>query len=93
MTISFNTIVLLIMTIYVIWMGLSEHRKERASEAGLTESQRQRFSELYALSRANADYPEDLRAHAAIAQRARIRKGAAVVILAAVIFIILFRGP
>jgi hypothetical protein len=92
MTLSFNAILLALLVAYSIWMGLSEHRKEQASTAGLSGDQKRRFDEAYSFGRPNDEYPDDLRAHAAIAQKARIRKATAVIVLLAVPIIVLFRG-
>lgn len=92
MTLSFNAILLILLVLYALWMGYSEHRKETTSAKALSDAQRKRFTETYAFGRAPEDYAEDIRAHAVLAQRARIRKGAAVVILIVVPLLILFRG-
>lgn len=92
MTLSFNAIVLFLLFVYGLWMGYSEHRKETASTKSLSEAQKRRFDEAYSFGRPNDEYPDDLRAHAATAQRARIRKGAALVIVIGVPLLLLFRG-
>ncbi len=89
---TLNAIVFMALILYVIWMAVTEHRAERASAATLTSDQRRAFDGTYALWRENADYPAELRAHAAVAQRARIRKGAACVILAFVLVYFLLKG-
>lgn len=92
MTLSFNAIILILLMLYALWMGYSEHRKEKASADALTDTERQRFTDTYSFGRAPEEYPDDIRAHAVLAQRARIRKVAAVVILTVIPLIILFRG-
>lgn len=92
MTLSLNAIILALLVAYSVWMAWSEQKKEQASTAGLTDAQQQRFAEVYSFGKAKEEYPEDLRAHAAIVQRARIRKGTAVVIWVVVPLVILFRG-
>jgi len=92
MTLSLNAIILALLVAYSVWMAWSEQKKEQASTTCLTDAQQQRFSEVYSFGKAKDEYPEDLRAHAAIVQRARIRKGTAVVIWVVVPLVILFRG-
>lgn len=89
---TLNAVVFIALILYVTWMAVTEHRAERASAASLTADQRRAFDSMYALWRENADYPAEFRAHAAVAQRARIRKGAAFVILAFVFVYFLFKG-
>ncbi|MBO6602573.1 MULTISPECIES: hypothetical protein [Paracoccaceae] len=93
MMFSFNTVILILLTLYVIWMGFSEYRKEKTSAASLNDAQLKRFNEAYTFGRPPEEYADDIRAHAVLAQRARIRKTAAIVILIAVLFIFLFMGP
>ena len=92
MSFSLNALILFLLVIYSIWMGYSEYRKEQASTDGLSSAQKQRFDETYSFGRPNDEYPEDLRAHAAIVQKARIRKGTAIIILVAVPLVVLLRG-
>ncbi len=92
MHLSFNAIIILCLVLYVIWMGYSEHRKETASTATLTPEQQARFNAAYAFAQPAAEYDADLQPHAAIAQRARIRKAVALILLVAVAALILFRG-
>lgn len=92
MHISFNAIISVIMAVYLIWLARSEHKKEQTSAATLTPEQLKRFDQAYAFAQPAADYPDDLQAHAAIAQRARIRKVIAAILLTAIVFLILFRG-
>ena len=93
MTLSLNTIITVALTLYVIWMAWSEHRREKASERTLSAQQLKDFNESYSMSRPTTDYPRALQTHAKIAHRARIRKVVAVVILAAVVFAFTFIGP
>ncbi|WP_224813664.1 hypothetical protein [Hasllibacter sp. MH4015] len=92
MVLSFNAIILALLTLYVIWMAWSEHQKETASTATLTPDQRKRFDAAYVFAQPASEYDADLQPHAAIAQRARIRKAIAIVLLIAVAFLILYRG-
>jgi hypothetical protein len=92
MTLSFNAIILLLLVAYSIWMFWAERRNEQASTDGLSDTQKQRFAEAYSFGRPNDEYPEDLRTHAATVQKARIRKGTAVIIWVIVPIVVLFRG-
>lgn len=92
MMLSFNAIITMLLVLYVIWMAFSEHRKEQTSAATLTPEQLSRFNEAYVFAQPAAEYAKDLQDHAAVAQRARIRKAIAVILLIAVVLLILFRG-
>ncbi|MBF9043448.1 hypothetical protein HKCCE4037_08925 [Rhodobacterales bacterium HKCCE4037] len=92
MYLSFNAIILACLVVYVIWMAYTENAKEKASAERLSPEQLTRFNSAYRFAQPAQDYPDDLQDHAAIAQRARIRKWTAAVILGAVVLLLLFRG-
>ncbi len=92
MVLTFNTLITALLTAYVIWMAYSEHQKEKASASSLSPDQLTRFNEAYVFAQPASEYETDLQPHAAVAQRARIRKAIAVVLLIAVAFLILYRG-
>ena len=92
MDLNFNGLIIIALTLYVIWMGWSEHRKELTSTATLTPEQLDRFNAAYSFAQPASDYDTDLQPHAAIAQRARIRKAVALILLVAVASLLLFRG-
>ncbi|MEX3016677.1 hypothetical protein [Gymnodinialimonas hymeniacidonis] len=92
MHLSFNAIITLCLVLYVIWMAYSENAKEKASEAKLSPDQLKRFNDAYTFAQPAQEYPNDLQDHAAIAQRARIRKVVSAVILGAVVLFVLLRG-
>ena len=92
MHLSFNTLILVALTLYVIWMAWSEHRKEQASTRTLSPDQLDRFNAAYAFAQPASDYDADLQPHAGVAQRARIRKVIAAVLLVAVAFLVIYRG-
>ena len=92
MYLSFNAIITLCLILYVIWLAYSENAKEKASEARLSPDQLKRFNEAYSFAQPAQDYPSDLQDHAAVAQRARIRKTISAMILGVVILFVLLRG-
>ncbi len=93
MTLSFNNIITLALSLYVIWMAWSENRREKASEQTLTAEQLKEFNDIYSVTRPTTEYPAALQPHAEIAQRARIRKVVAAIILVAAVFALVFIGP
>ena len=92
MVLTFNSLITIVLTVYVIWMAFSEHKKEQTSARSLSAEQLDRFNAAYVFAQPATDYDQDLQLHAAIAQRARIRKAIAIFLLVAVAALILFRG-